>query len=233
VSEYILTNSARRQYVASDVRREQILDRASDLASEAGLARLTMRRISARVGFSEAAIYRHFPTKQSLLLGLMDRLEARLLEPIRTIAAESDVPPDVRLQRVVGHHLALVLEAHSLPIQLLAEASAGGDPVLLARMRDIMHGYLSVLTELIGQGVAARLLPEVDPAVVAMWLLGGPAAMAIQHRLGLDRRLERRVAGRLVPFMFQMLASSARCVEEEQAARQPGRRKRQSARRSS
>ena len=195
--------------MAAPARREQILDRASELATEAGLGQLTMKRIAARVGFSEAAIYRHFPTKQALLLGLMDRLDARLLQPIRAIASKGELEPIARLQQIVQHHLSLVLERHSLPIQLLAEASAAGDPVLLGRMRGVMRGYVDVLIHLIEEAAAAgRLPPDTDPAVVAMWLLGGPAAMAIQHRLRLDPSLERRVEGKLVPFMFHLLAGS-------------------------
>jgi AcrR family transcriptional regulator len=193
--------------MASPERREQILDRASDLATEAGLGQLTMKRIASRVGFSEAAIYRHFPTKQALLLGLMDRLEAQLLQPIRAIAEKAELRPTARLQQIVQHHLSLVLERHGLPIQLLADASAAGDPVLLSRMRGIMRGYVDVLIHVVEEAVAAKSLPrDTDPAVVAVWLLGGPAAMAIEHRLRLDPSLERRVEGKLVPFMFELLA---------------------------
>ncbi len=141
--------------MASAARREQILDRASELATEAGLGQLTMKRIAMRVGFSETAIYRHFPTKQALLLGLMDRLETQLLVPIRAIADQGDLPPLARLQQIVQHHLALVLERHSLPIQLLAEASAAGDPVLLSRMRAIMRGYVDILMRLAGDAIAS------------------------------------------------------------------------------
>lgn len=192
--------------MASSARREQVLDRASELATEAGLGHLTMKRIAARVGFSEAAIYRHFATKQDLLLGLMERLEAQLLVPIRAIADKSDLPPTARLQQIVQHHLTLVLERHSLPIQLLAEASAAGDPILLSRMRGIMRGYVDVLMRLADDAKASgSLSADIDPGVLAVWLLGGPAAMAIEHRLRLDPALERRVEGKLVPFMFQLL----------------------------
>jgi TetR/AcrR family transcriptional regulator len=197
--------------MASSARREQILDRASELATEAGLGQLTMKRIAARVGFSEAAIYRHFPTKQDLLLGLMDRLEAQLLVPIRGIAEQGDRSPLARLQQIVQHHLTLVLERHSLPIQLLAEASAAGDPMLLSRMRTIMRGYVDLLMRLAGDAVAdGSVSADVDPGVLAVWLLGGPAAMAIEHRLRLDPSLERRVEAKLVPFMFQLLGSAER-----------------------
>lgn len=195
--------------VASPVRREQILDRASELATQAGLGHLTMKRIAGRVGFSEAAIYRHFPTKQALLLGLMDRLEAQLLAPVRAIAANDAVRPLARLRQIVQHHLSVVLERHSLPIQLLAEVSAAGDPALLARMRRLMRGYVDILMRLAADAARVGELPSgIDPGVVAVWLLGGPAGMAIQHRLRLDPALGRRAADTLVPFMFDLLAGS-------------------------
>jgi AcrR family transcriptional regulator len=197
--------------MASSARREQILDRASELATEAGLGHLTMKRIAARVGFSEAAIYRHFATKQALLLGLMGRLEAQLLVPIRAIAEKPDLPPVARLQQIIQHHLSVVLERHGLTIQLLAEASAAGDPALLSRMRGIMRGYLEILVRLAEEAAAGGSLPaDTDPRVLAVWLLGGPAAMAIEHRLRVDPALERHVEGKLVPFMFQLLAGLPR-----------------------
>ncbi len=190
-------------------RREQILDRASELITESGLARLTMKRIAARVGFTETAIYRHFPTKQSLLLGLMGRLETQLLVPARAIAANAALPADRRLREAVQHHLSTVLVRNSLSIQLLAEAAAAGDPVLLSRMRRVMRGYMDLLTGLAREAAATGGVPaDADPSVVAMWLLGGPAAMAIQRRLRLDPAVERRVAGLMVPFMFDLLLRS-------------------------
>ncbi len=207
MSEHVLPNVAnRRSHVATAERREQILDRASELATETGLGQLTMKRIAARVGFSESAIYRHFPTKQALLLGLMGRLETQLLQPIRAIAEEDGPRPLARLQRILQHHLSLVVQPHSLPIQLLAEASAAGDPVLLSRMRGIMGAYLDILTRVATEAVAVNELPaDTDPTLLAVWLLGGPAAVAIHHRLGVDPDLERRVERTLVPFAFHLL----------------------------
>ncbi len=208
MSEHVLPNASghRRAHVASPERREQILERASELATETGLGQLTMKRIAARVGFSESAIYRHFPTKVDLLLGLMGRLETQLLQPIRGIADQAEIGPLVRLQRILEHHLSLVLQRHSPPIQLLSEASAAGDPVLLSRMRGIMRAYADILTRVANEAIASHELPsDLDAAVLAVWLLGGPAAMAIHHRLRVDPDLERHVEGQLVPFMFHLL----------------------------
>lgn len=208
MSKDVLPARNRRARLASAERREQILERATELATETGLGQLTMKRIAARVGFSESAIYRHFPTKQALLLGLMSRLDTQLLQPIRALAELTDLSPTRRLERILQHHLSLVVQPHSLPIQLLAEASAAGDPLLLSRMRSIMGAYLDILTRLAREAADLDELPgDTDPALLAVWLLGGPAAVAIHHRLGVDPDLERRVERTLVPFAFHLLGS--------------------------
>jgi TetR/AcrR family transcriptional regulator len=188
-------------------RQEDILNRTLELAATSGLAELTMKKISARVGFSEAAIYRHFPAKQALLLGLMARLETRLVRRAEAIAADEGLSAPARLAQILEHHLRLVLERNSLPMLLLAEASASGDPVLLRRMRGIMQSYVAILQRLAATGASGQELPdEVQPITLAMLLLGVPAGMAIEHRLIGNRRLERRVVKEIVPFLLGLLA---------------------------
>lgn len=192
----------------SSERQEVILDRTVELAASTGLAQVTMKTIAARVGFSEAAIYRHFPTKQALLLALMARFETRLVRRVEEIAAENRRSPVDRLARVLHHHLGLVLEANSLPIMLLAEASASGDSVLLRRMRGIIRRYIALLRRLVKEGMDRGELPTtVRPETLAMLLLGVPAGMAIEHRLIADGRLERIVASEIVTFVLQLLGS--------------------------
>jgi AcrR family transcriptional regulator len=194
----------------ADVRREQILDRALDLVQRDGLANLTMKKVTRRVGFSEAAIYRHFPTKGALLLGLFDRLDALLLVPIRAIAEDRSATPAERLTRILQHHIALVIERDSLPILLLAEVSSSGDAALVARMRRLLLAYLDVLQRLLAEaGVPAR--PDgPDPTGLALLLVGLPAAVAIHHRLRPDAPAERAMADALAPFLVGCLTSVGR-----------------------
>jgi AcrR family transcriptional regulator len=201
------------------VRQEQILDRTTELVASGGLAGLTMKKIALRVGFSEAAIYRHFPTKQQLLLALMGRLERVLLDPIRVIAADLAAPPADRLARILAHHLRVVLDHDGLPLLLLAEASSSGDPALVQRMRDIFTPYRALLCTLLTSLVpmARARAPKGRPAdaptiaadSLALLLLGVPAALAIQHRLQPDRRVERQALSEVTPWLISAILASA------------------------
>ncbi len=190
-------------------RQAEILDRALELVREGGLSSLTTKKIAERVGFSEPALYRHFPTKQALVIGLMDRLEEMLVAPARQIAAESGLPALKRLEKIVQRHLRLVREQNSLPILLLAEASTSDDPALLDRMRSIFHGYLSVLEDLLREGqTSGEIQGGTEADCLALLLLGAPAAMAIRHRLLPDARAEDRFESQLLPLLLHLLSTT-------------------------
>ncbi len=187
-------------------RQREIIDCALEVVGEVGLAGLTTRRLAERVGFSEAALFRHFSNKQTLVLGLMDRLEDMLVQPMRAIAGDASLGSAGRLEAMVRHHTTLVLTYNSLPILLFAEAAASGDDVLLARMRSIAHAYLSLLEGVIREGQSSgELTPEPAPEGAALMLMGAPAALAIRHRLLPDRRTESLVEDNLIPFIVGAL----------------------------
>ncbi len=187
-------------------RQQEILDETLQLVREGGLSKLTIRRVAERVGFSEPALYRHFPTKQSLILGLMARLEEMLLGRAREIAEEAEKNAGERLEEILRFHLDLNQENNSLPMLLLAEASTSGDPVLIEHMRSILERYLGLLEGLVEEGQGEAVLTSTArPECLALLILGLPAAFAIRHRLHPDPRYEERVKDNLVPFLMRSL----------------------------
>ena len=206
------------------LRQGELLDHAVVLVREVGLAGLTVRRLAESVGFSEAALYRHFPNKQALLLAMIERLsEERLLVPLRALAAAPDRPPRERLAAILEHHVRTVLAVDGLPVLVLAEAAAAGDEPLLARFRAIVGEMLGLIEDLlvvaaadgtsrtapggasaggssappgIGGGAAGATTPS--PRALALALFGVAAAAALHHRLFADPDLEREL-GAVVP----------------------------------
>ena len=54
--------------------RESILDALTELLSERRADEIATREIAARAGVSQPTVYRHFPDREALLVGLSDRL---------------------------------------------------------------------------------------------------------------------------------------------------------------
>jgi AcrR family transcriptional regulator len=184
-------------------RRGEILAHAVDLVREGGFSGLTMKKVARRVGFTEAAAYRYFPTKGALILALVDRLRGTFLETVREIAAASGVSRNTRLERIVRAHTELVLRTDGLPIILLAEAASTGDRQLLARMRTGMDEYLSVLESLLPP--PPRGTPSLHSQALLLFAL--PAVLAIRRRLGSSREAEREIPDKLLPFVVRSLTA--------------------------
>ena len=188
-------------------RQSEILDQALILVGESGLSGLTIRKIAERMNFSEPALYRHFPNKQALILGLMDRLDEMLPHTARDIAEDTSLPAPERLSRIISHHVRLVREHNGLPILLLAEASTSDDPVLLDRMRAIFKAYFALLVEVVIEGQGDGTIdPAVQPDCLALGLMGTPTALAVRHRLLPDAGFEDRVEDVWIPFLLDRIA---------------------------
>lgn len=187
-------------------RQEEILDRTLELVREAGLAGITMKKIAERVGFTEPAVYRHFPTKQALLVGLAGRVGDMLLGPIRQIAARADLTTVEKLVRTVSHHVELVLDTDGFPILLFAEASASGDDALIARIGEVARELRGAILKLVGELPAAPGGPP--QAALALPLLGIGASLAIQRRLVPEARLEKEQVMAMVPLMVRRIVGA-------------------------
>ncbi|MBD1576830.1 MULTISPECIES: nucleoid occlusion factor SlmA [Vibrio] len=80
-------------------RREEILQAlAQMLESTDGAARITTAKLAKQVGVSEAALYRHFPSKARMFEGLIEFIEDSLLSRInRILDEEKDTLKRIRL----------------------------------------------------------------------------------------------------------------------------------------
>ncbi|NLS14845.1 nucleoid occlusion factor SlmA [Vibrio sp. SM6] len=80
-------------------RREEILQAlAQMLESNEGASRITTVKLAAQVGVSEAALYRHFPSKARMFEGLIEFIEEALMSRInRILEDEKDTLERIRL----------------------------------------------------------------------------------------------------------------------------------------
>ena len=72
------TQAATANATATPHRREQILQALAHMLEHQAGQRITTKSLAAEVGVSEAALYRHFPSKARMFEGLIDFIEETL-----------------------------------------------------------------------------------------------------------------------------------------------------------
>lgn len=90
----------------TEARRQQIADAALKVIAEQGLGRFTTQAIAAEVGITDGTLFRHFASKEDIVLAALDRVEARLFEGF----PPDDADPLVRLESFFRFRAALVGE---------------------------------------------------------------------------------------------------------------------------
>ncbi len=98
----------------TQVRQEQILRAAMQLAGNGGLKALNLANIARHVGLVPTAIYRHFPNKEALLDALLGSIQTKLLENVCAVCRETDDPIE-RLRGLLYRHIRLIRENQGIP----------------------------------------------------------------------------------------------------------------------
>lgn len=78
-----------------EVTREQILDAATELLAEKGYAALRVAAVAQKAGVSLGGQLHHFPSKDELVVAVLERLSTRILESAEQEAARSAVEGDI------------------------------------------------------------------------------------------------------------------------------------------
>jgi AcrR family transcriptional regulator len=76
--------------------RDQIRDTARDLFAREGYESVSMRRIGSKIGCSPMAIYRHYESKEELLLSICEETFSRMIQ----LLDETRLQPGTALERL-------------------------------------------------------------------------------------------------------------------------------------
>ncbi|MGM0601023.1 MAG: TetR/AcrR family transcriptional regulator, partial [Candidatus Rifleibacteriota bacterium] len=102
-------------------RKIQIIEITRDLIYSRGFSNFTIREIASRAGISEAAIYRHFSSKEELLLKLLDSLFSPWETALKKIA-KSNLSAAKKLEKIGKTHIEFLLTKKLNPVLFFSEA---------------------------------------------------------------------------------------------------------------
>ena len=140
-------------------RRLQILQALADMLQAPGGERVTTAALAARLGVSEAALYRHFASKAQMFEGLIDFIEQSLFGLVQQVDAR-ELPPQAQVPMIVS----LVLQ--------FAEKNLGmarvmaGDALVLEHER--LMARVNLLFDKLESALKLRLREAQHPDTVAV-----------------------------------------------------------------
>lgn len=142
---------------SNSIRKAEMVEFAEHMMMEGGITNVTIKAIAERSGFSEAAVYRHFKDKQSLLHAVADDLEQRLFQAFEEAIQGIDSPLD-RLAHIMETHLRFTERRRGGLFVVIAACIHGDNEPLRKRMLSLMDRYVARIATLLEECREKNLL---------------------------------------------------------------------------
>ncbi len=114
-------------------RRQQILESLALMLEKSPGARITTAKLAKEVGVTEAALYRHFPSKGKMFEGLIEFVEESVFSRINRIMQE-DTTSQVKIEAILTLVLAFADKNPGICRILMGDALAGEKDRLRTRV---------------------------------------------------------------------------------------------------
>ena len=167
------TTSTRRRTQAQ--RREgtigALLEATVTCLTERGYAATSTAAVCAEAGVSQGAVFRHFPTRQALLVATAEHVATRNVAAFRTTTDGAAVDTVDEVSEVLTHLRAAVLSPTNQTwreLLVAARAEAGLREALVPARESLHAQMLDVAADLWGDRLTADDLPAVLSIVVNM-----------------------------------------------------------------
>ncbi|WP_106478975.1 nucleoid occlusion factor SlmA [Phytohalomonas tamaricis] len=141
------------QVTKNSSRRDQILQTLARMLEEDGDSRITTAALAKQVGVSEAALYRHFPSKAKMFEALIEFIEATLFERIRLILDETD-EAEPRCRHILTLLLGFAERNPGLCRLLIGDALQDETAKLRARMTQLFERFETQLKQVLREAQA-------------------------------------------------------------------------------
>lgn len=182
------------RYMPADQRRAATAETVVDLAAEQNPADITTAAIAERMGLSQGAIFRHFPTKAAMLEAAMGWVSERLLARIDKAAAEA-ASPVAALEAMFFTHVEFVARYPGVPRMLFGELQRPGETLPKKMVKTMIGRYRERLGRTFAAGrEQGEFAPDLDDATAAALFIGTIQGLVMQSLLVGDPRSIRAAA---------------------------------------
>jgi AcrR family transcriptional regulator len=157
-------------------RRREIADAALKVISEQGLGRFTSLAIAREVGVSDAALFRHFASKEAIVLAAIDRVEEILFSGFPPAAED----PIERLEAFFRRRIEAIRENPGVARLVNSEQlTQAAPPEGVARVASFRRRSQSFVRGCLAEAHRRGLLGEgLGPEEAAVLVLGAILALA-------------------------------------------------------
>ena len=188
-------------------RQLEIIAAAGQLISEDGYAKLTTKRLAERMHFSEAALYRHFASKEDILVKMLELLTASVQERMEAVTAQEE-KPDMRLRAMFDSHFTYFKAHPEYLMAIFATNFMEPSPVIDTAIQNLMEVMRHHLRAVVSAGQKAGTFTRVIPTDMLVQIVMGTFRLhMLQWRMTGKNTDVKKVGNKLINTVLTLIAA--------------------------
>src|SRR3972149_3244329 len=186
VSDFYISRiymQANPKHLPADERRAVTVEAVVELAAEQNPNDITTAAIAKRMNLTQGAIFRHFPSKDSIWQAVMERVAEQLLARIDE-AAETAASPLAALEAMFIAHIDFIARHPGVPRILFGELQRAEDTPVKRMVQTLIIRYGKRLRTLIEKGkLRGEVVQEVNTTAAVTLFIGMTQGLIMQSML--------------------------------------------------
>lgn len=195
------------KHLPAEERRAVTVDAVVALAARQNPSDITTAAIAKHMGVTQGALFKHFPTKDSIVQAVMEWVAERLMARAEK-AAQGATSPLVAIEAIFLAHVDFVAEHPGAPRMLFGELQRADMTVPKRMAQTLLSRYGERLKQLVEEGQAkGELSTRFDADAAVNLLIGMIQGLVMQSLLANDVERIRRDA----PQVFAIYRRGIEC----------------------
>jgi AcrR family transcriptional regulator len=133
-------------------RQIEIMEAATQRIDHYGIQELTIKNLSSDIGVSEAALYRHFKSKNEIMLGLLTYFMQEMSQRVMDIISKEGKTPMERLRGVFSSQLKTFTQKPAIVSVIFSEGIFRFNKKLSSTVSDLMDMMHDLIDSIIKEG---------------------------------------------------------------------------------
>jgi AcrR family transcriptional regulator len=185
-------------------RQAEIIEKSIDLIAEKGIQGLTIKNLSKRIGISEPAIYRHFESKNEIILALLNTFNdmsimfSSMMQTFEGTALE-------KIRFMFTKMIEIFIENPSMVAVIFSEELFKNEDILNDRVKIIQNRNQETIENILEQGkIIKDIRNDIDTRYLAILVMGALRFLVNKWNLN-DKNFDLEAEGKELLNSIQLL----------------------------
>ena len=132
-------------------RQEQIINASIELIAEQSIQALTIKNIAKKINMTDGAIYRHFSSKNEILLGIIQPFQVQAEKTLKESCA-SKAPAIAQIESIFTRHLGYFVQKPAVTAVIFSESIFQNDSHLAKEVFKLLEMHEKALSCILERG---------------------------------------------------------------------------------